>query len=58
MLFSFLKILIKALQLMYCHKVVIHNLTEPNKFKHAGLFRIGAKQHRAFVILYLLNYQA
>ena len=29
MLFSFLKKLKKAIQLMYCHQVMIHNLTDP-----------------------------
>jgi len=29
MIFSFLKSLIKVLQLMYYHKVMIHNLTRP-----------------------------
>ena len=29
MLFSFLEILRKLLQLIYCHEGMIHNLTEP-----------------------------
>ena len=29
MIFSFLKSLIKVLQLMYYHQVMIHNLTKP-----------------------------
>ena len=29
MIFSFLKSLIKLIQLMYYHKVMIHNLTKP-----------------------------
>jgi hypothetical protein len=36
MLFSFLKVLRKVLQLIYCHQGMIHNLAEPiNTNMHA-----------------------
>ena len=50
MLFSFLKILRKVIQLIYYNQGIIHNLSKPNQHNHSGLFRIGAKQHRAIVI--------
>ena len=53
MLFSFLKILIKVLQLIYYHQVMIHNLAEPINTNIQAY--LGAKQHKAIVIFIALK---
>ena len=58
MIFNFLESLGKVLQLMYYHKVMIHNLTKPINTNMQAYSKQEQSNMGHLLFLYILNYQA